>query len=275
MRIELWNDSVPYAQGDSLEDRPAITPYLVEEADSTESRAAVVVLPGGGYGFRADHEGEPIARWLNSLGLHAFVLDYRVAPYQHPVPLTDAKRAIRLVRARAGEWNIDPTRIGILGFSAGGHLASSAGTHVDPGDPEAADPIDRVSSRPDFMLLCYPVITMGEFTHQGSKDNLLGPDPDEELVRLMSSELQVTADTPPTFIWHTTDDGAVPVENALLFASALSRAKVSFELHSFRTGNHGLGLAKDHPEAYVWPELAARWLKGLGIIHGKTDEQQS
>jgi len=265
MKVELWPEGAPLARGDGAEDRPAITPYLADSAKDGAPIPAIVVLPGGGYQHRADHEGDPIARWVNSLGLHAFVLDYRVAPYQHPAPLLDAQRALRTVRANAEAWNVDPNRVGILGFSAGGHLASSAGTHFDLGQADAADPIERFSSRPDFMILCYPVITMGEYTHQGSRTNLLGEQPDDALVQLMSNELQVTPDTPPTFIWHTSDDGAVPVENALMFASALSRARVPFEFHSFMTGRHGLGLAKDHPEAKVWPELCARWLIRLGI----------
>jgi len=270
MRLELWPQGAPLALGNDAEDRPAITAYLLDNVPVGSAVPAIVVLPGGGYTHRAAHEGEPIARWANSLGLHAFVVDYRVSPYQHPAPLLDAQRALRTVRANAEAWKVDPNRIGILGFSAGGHLASSAGTHYDHGNPEAEDPIDRFSSRPDFMVLCYPVITMGEYTHQGSRQNLLGEQPDEELVRLMSSELQVTADTPPTFIWHTSDDGAVPVENALMFASALSRAKVPFEFHSFMTGRHGLGLANDHSEARVWPELCARWLARLGIVAARS-----
>lgn len=265
LKIELWTEQVPHALGNGVEDRPTITPYLAPSSQDGQPVPAVVVLPGGGYGHRAAHEGEPIALWLNSLGLHAFVLDYRVAPYKHPVPLLDAQRALRTVRARAEEWNIDVDRLGILGFSAGGHLASTAGTHYDLGDADAVDPIERESSRPDFMILCYPVITMGEYTHQGSRENLLGQQPDPALVELLSNERQVTTDTPPTFIWHTSDDGAVPVENALLFASALSREKVPFELHSFMTGRHGLGLAEEHAEAKAWPELCARWLKRMGI----------
>lgn len=261
-KIELWPEGAPYARGNEAEDRPAITPYLVEGTDGPVS--LVVVCPGGGYTHRANHEGEPIAKWLNTLGISAVVLDYRVGPYQHPAPLGDAQRAIRYVRSRAAEWNVDPNRVGILGFSAGGHLASTAGTHYDNGNPEAADPIEQRSSRPDFMVLCYPVISFGEYRHNGSRVNLIGENPPEELVSLLSNELQVTEDTPPSFIWHTSDDPAVPVENALLFASALSRNKVPFELHSYMTGRHGLGLALDHPEAVTWTELCARWLKRLG-----------
>lgn len=262
MRIELWPEGAPYAQGKEREDCPAITPYLVEgEGGKTP---AVVVLPGGGYGMRADHEGEPIARWLNTLGVSAFVLDYRVAPYQHPTPLADAQRAMRYVRFKADEYKLDPARLGILGFSAGGHLAATASTHYDSGNQKAADPVERLGCRPDFSVLCYPVITMGEYTHSGSRTNLLGENPSVGDIQLMSNELQVTSDTPPAFLWHTSDDPAVPVENVLLYAGALSKNKVPFELHSFVSGQHGLGLATEHPEAYAWTALCARWLKRLG-----------
>lgn len=263
MRIELWPEGAPYAQGKDKEDCPAITPYLVEQGVSPGP--AVIVLPGGGYGFRADHEGEPVARWLNTLGITAFVLDYRVSPYRHPAPLEDAQRALRYVRSRAVEWKIDPARLGILGFSAGGHLASSAGTHYDAGHADSPDPVERESSRPDFMVLCYPVISLGEYRHDGSRVNLLGSEPSEVDVALLSNELQVTPDTPPAFLWHTSDDQAVPVENALLFAGALSRNKVPFELHTFQSGPHGLGLALEHPEAQTWTKLCARWLKRNGF----------
>lgn len=263
-RIELWPEGAPYSKGEELEDRPALTPYLLDGAGANVP--AVIVLPGGGYATRAYHEGEPIAQWLNSLGLHAFVLSYRVAPYQHPAPLSDVQRALRYVRSRAEEWGIDSGRLGILGFSAGGHLASTAGTHYDAGDAAAQDPVERFSCRPDFMVLCYPVISMGEFRHDGSRTNLLGPEPSEADIRLFSNELQVTADTPPAFLWHTSDDPSVPVENALLFAGALSRCKVPFELHAFQSGSHGLGLAEEHPEAWVWPELCARWFKRRELI---------
>lgn len=263
MTIELWPEGAPYAQGNEKEDRPVITPYYAEA--SSEPVPAVVVLPGGGYHMRAAHEGEPIARWLNTLGISAFVLDYRVAPYTHPAPLTDVQRAIRYVRSQAMAWNVDLSRIGVLGFSAGGHLASTVGTHYDAGDQDSADPVERYSCRPDFMVLCYPVISLGMFRHFGSLTQLLGENPPEDIIHYLSNERHVTADTPPTFLWHTSDDPVVPVENALLFASALSRCKVPFELHSYLTGEHGLGLALDHPEARTWTDLCALWLKRLGF----------
>jgi acetyl esterase/lipase len=260
--VFLWPDGAPGAKGDTLEDKPRITPYLVPGAGPN---ACVVVCPGGGYSGRAAHESEPIARWLNTLGISAVVLDYRVKPYQHPIPLGDAQRAIRFVRAKAAEWRIDPRRVGILGFSAGGHLAASASTIFDAGNPNAPDPIDRQSCRPDATVLCYPVISFGEFRHNGSMVNLLGKDPDSKLRESLSLETRVTPQTPPTFLWHTSDDQAVPVENSLLYAMALRRNKVPFALHVFPHGPHGIGLAANVPEARQWPTLCAEWLKGLGF----------
>jgi acetyl esterase/lipase len=264
MKIELWEEGAPYAIGDYPEDRPAITAYFAEKKGSKQP--AVVVLPGGAYHSHALHEGEPIARWLNTLGIVAFVLQYRVAPYRHPVPSTDAKRALRLIRSRAEAWGIDSTRLGVIGFSAGGHLASNVGVQYDNGNVNAIDIVDRFSSRPDFMILCYPVISMGEFGHDGSRIHLLGENPTNESIQLLSSELHVTEDTPQTFLWHTSDDPAVQVENTLMFAGALSRCKVPFELHSYQTGCHGLGLAESHPEAQTWLDLCSRWMKRIGVL---------
>lgn len=258
----LWRDGAPLAEGSGDEDSPAITPYLVDG----NNNSAVIVLPGGGYGNRAAHEGEPIAQWLNTLGISAFVLRYRVAPYRYPCALLDAQRAIRTVRHRAEEWGIAADRIGILGFSAGGHLASNAGTSFDYGQADTQDEIDRVSCRPDFMILCYPVITMKDpFTHEGSRENLLGPGPDQATIERMSSETQVTKETPPTFLWHTSDDGAVPVDNSLLFASALRSHGVLYDLHVFASGHHGLGMASDKPHVRQWTEACASWLDYNGI----------
>jgi acetyl esterase/lipase len=263
----LWPDGAPGAIGTEPEDKPKITVYLAPEPSATG--AAVVVCPGGGYGVLAsDHEGKAVAEWLNSLGVSAFVLQYRLGPrYHHPAPLQDAQRAIRIVRSRATEWGVDPARVGILGFSAGGHLASSAATHFDGGDPEAGDPIDRFGSRPDFAVLCYPVISLTTVaTHSGSRRNLLGEDPDPALVWALSSELQVTPRTPPTFLFHTDDDPAVPVENSLLFFEAMKRAGVPGELHVFAHGRHGVGLAPEDPVLSRWPGLCALWMKGLGLL---------
>ncbi|WNR43630.1 alpha/beta hydrolase [Paenibacillus roseipurpureus] len=256
--IELWPDASKNSQGENNQGCPSLTLY---PAVGDGLRAAVIICPGGGYWGRAPHEGEPIAKWLNGLGISAYVLNYRVAPYKHPIPLQDAQRAIRTVRFHAEAWGIDANRIGILGFSAGGHLAATAGTHYDAGDANAQDLIDQMSSRPNLMVLCYPVISFGIYTHQGSRINLIGETPDDDLVQHLSNELHVTGDTPPTFLWHTADDEAVVVENSLLFASALSRHKVPFDLHVFESGVHGIGIADDHAEAYLWPEACANWLK--------------
>ncbi len=261
-QLLLWPHGAPLAVGETDEDIPAITPYLVEG----DNRPAIVVCPGGGYGMRADHEGDPIARWLNGLGISAFVLRYRVAPYQYPCALMDAQRALRYVRSEADFFRIDPKRVGLLGFSAGGHLTANAGTSYDAGNAEAADHIDRESCRPDLLVLCYPVITLTDpFTHTGSRDNLLGKNAEQSRIEEMSNERNVTADTPPTFLWHTSDDGAVPVENSMLFAAALSKHKVPFDLHVYAHGRHGLGLANDQPHAVGWTDACASWLELQGF----------
>lgn len=256
--IKLWQKNAPGAQGSGEEDTPAILAYPVKG----EGRGAVIVCPGGGYGMRAAHEGEPIARWLNSIGIHAFVLRYRVSPYQYPSALMDVQRAVRYVRHHAADYRLNENKIGVLGFSAGGHLTASIGTHYDEGNPQAADVIDRQSCRPDAIVLCYPVITMKlPFTHEGSRRNLLGDNPDQQLVELMSCEGQVTSDTPPTFLWHTSDDGAVPVENSILFASALRQAGVPFDLHVYEKGRHGLGMAEEDEHVASWTTVCGLWLK--------------
>lgn len=244
---------------------PSVEVRLPSQGNATGQ--AVIVCPGGAYGGLAyDWEGTDIASWLNSRGVAAIVLRYRlpidgdVAHQKWLCPLLDAQRAIRFTRAHAAEWAINPAKVGIMGFSAGGHLASTAGTHFDAGDTKAADPIDRFSSRPDFLILIYPVITMGEYTHGGSRENLLGKNPSADLVRLYSNELQVTAQTPPTFLVHAGDDNAVPVQNSLLFYEALVAHKVPAELHVYPHGGHGFSLALGKGRLSDWPQLCARWL---------------
>jgi acetyl esterase/lipase len=264
--ILLWPNGAPGALGDRPEDKPSLTPFLTVSGNATGS--AVVICPGGGYAHLADHEGRPVAQWLNTLGIKAFVLKYRLGPsgYRHPAMLQDAQRAIEYVRSHAKELGIDPAKIGIMGFSAGGHVASSAGTHFSPGDPNAADPLARVSSRPDFMILIYPVITMGEFAHAGSRKNLLGDHPPQELIDLMSNEKQVTRETPPAFLVHTENDATVPVENSLQFAAAMRKAGAGVELHVFQTGpKHGYGLAAGDPVVGIWPKLCESWLRARGF----------
>jgi acetyl esterase/lipase len=258
----LWNKDVPGALGTAEKDIPTLTVYLPEEGKATG--AAMVICPGGGYGGLAQHEGKDYAEWLATNGVAGFVLKYRLGPagYRHPVMLQDAARAIRTVRARAAEWKVDPKRVGIMGSSAGGHLASTLLTHFDQGNSNANDPIEKQSSRPDVGILCYPVITMGDKTHQGSKKNLLGDHPSEELVKLLSNELQVTKETPPTFLFHTAEDQAVPVENSLMFASALAKNGVPFDLHVYEKGRHGIGLANGHP----WTGECLKWLKLHGFV---------
>jgi acetyl esterase/lipase len=265
--VVLWPDGAPGAVGNEDVDRPTLTLYPAPEQRS--SGAAVVVCPGGGYHALAmDHEGTQIARWLNSIGVSAFVLKYRLGPrYHHPAPLNDAQRALRWVRLNSEKFHIDRGRLGIWGFSAGGHLASTAATHFDRGNPGAAEMIDRMSSRPDFVILAYPVISFTtEYVHEGSRRNLLGDNPDPKLMELLSNEKQVTADTPPTFLFHTDEDNGVPAENSVLFYLALRKAGVPAELHIYEHGPHGVGLAPTDLALSSWPHRLADWLYGRGLL---------
>jgi acetyl esterase/lipase len=266
--IPLWPEGAPGALGKEDKDIPTLTPYL-PEADKA-SGAAIVICPGGAYAMLARHEGHDYALFLNQSGVAAFVLKYRLGAHghRHPAMLQDAQRALRLVRARAGQWQVDPRRVGIMGSSAGGHLASTALTHFDAGKAGDPDPIERQSSRPTLGILCYAVISMGELTHAGSKKNLLGADPEPDLVKLLSNELHVTKDTPPCFIWHTWEDKAVKVENSLEFAAALQRAGVPFDLHIYQQGRHGIGLndKPPFPNVHPWAKDLVFWLKAQGFV---------
>jgi acetyl esterase/lipase len=265
--ILLWPAGAPGALGQEDTDKPALTVYM--PSNTAGPMTAVIVAPGGSYrALATNKEGRLPASYLNSLGIAAFVLRYRLGPqYHHPIELGDAQRALRTVRSRAAEWHIAPDRVGIMGFSAGGHLASSASTHADAGRADAADPIDRVSSRPDFTVLAYPVISLVEpFTHQGSKTNLLGANPDPALARSLSSDTQVTASTPPAFLFQTNADTTVPAENAVAYFLALRKAGVLAELHVFRDGPHGVGLAQQDPALAEWPRLLANWLRVSGFL---------
>ncbi len=262
----LWAGGAPGALGTADEDIPTLTLYRAPAARAVET--AVIVCPGGSYlHLSMEKEGSDVAKWWNSLGVTAFVLKYRLGPkYHHPIEIGDAQRAIRTVRAHAAEYGVRPDRVGIMGFSAGGHLASTAGTHFDAGKPDTADPIDRVSSRPDFMVLGYPVISFTQNAHQGSKRALLGDTPDAALVENLSNELQVTAQTPPAFLFHTTNDGTVPVENSVMFYMALHKAGVPAEMHIYENGPHGVGLAPTDEALSTWPARLADWIRGRGLL---------
>lgn len=266
--IVLFPAGAPGALGDKDTDIPTLTPYLPEKPNGT----AVVICPGGGYGGLAPHEGRDYALFLRDHGISGFVLKYRLGSkgYHHPAMLQDAARAVRYVRANAEKFNIKPNAIGIMGSSAGGHLASTLLTHFDAGQSDAADPIEKVSSRPDFGILCYAVITMGDNTHMGSRNNLLGKEPSPELIKELSNELQVTPQTPPCFIWHTWADGGVKVENSMNFAAALRANKVPFDLHIYQKGGHGMGLAdRKYPftNHHPWADDLVFWLKANGWVN--------
>jgi len=274
--ILLWPEGAPGALGDTDEDKPAIYPFVVPGGKATG--AAVLICPGGGYAKRAmEHEGYDFARWLNELGITAFVLRYRVnngkdKKYGYPHAFNDATRAMRTIRSRANEWNLDPNKIGIMGFSAGGHLASMLGTHFDNGNPKAKTALEKAASRPDLMMLIYPVISFTTpYTHRYSREKQLGPNPDSTLVEFMSTEKHVTSFTPPTFLMYTNDDEVLP-ENAVLFYMALRKAKVPAELHIYEKGGHGYGLANgvgkapDNPVLATWTERLKDWLINQGIL---------
>jgi acetyl esterase/lipase len=262
----LWPDGAPGAKGTETKDKPTLIIYLPEKPNGV----GIVICPGGGYGGLAiDHEGHQIGRWLNENGIAGFICDYRHRGkgYGHPAPLQDAQRSIRTVRSRAKSFGVDPGKIGILGFSAGGHLCSTAVTHFDGGNADSKDPVMRVSSRPDFGILCYPVIAFDQpYTHKGSQRNLLGEDASPELIASLSNEKQVKDDTPPCFLWHTWEDKGVPPENSVVFYQALLAHKIPAELHIYEQGPHGLGLAKLRPGASAWPAACIAWLKVRGIV---------
>lgn len=263
-KIALWPGPAPVGDGTFQTSSASLTVHRA--APEKANGAAVVICPGGGYGgLVVGAEGHGIAQWLNRHGIAGIVLEYRLPGGRPFVPLLDAQRAIRTVRTRAEEWNVDPSRIGIIGFSAGGHLASTAGTHFDGGDPNAADPIDRVSCRPDFMILVYPVITMDEKTHGGSKRNLLGPDPKPDLLKLFSNEKQVTAKTPPAFLAHALDDKAVSPDNSRAFYEALRSCQVAAEYLELPSGGHGLNGYKG-PMWDAWQSQSLEWLAKQKLI---------
>ena len=262
--VSLWPDQAPIGEGKTQAAQVPLTVHFLSKEKA--NGAAMVICPGGGYGGRVvGAEGHGIADWLNRHGIAGCVLEYRLPHGNSTLPLADAQRAIRTVRARAKTWNIDPDRIGIIGFSAGGHLASTAGTHFDRGNPQAADPVERLSCRPDFMVLVYPVVTMGEKTHRGSRDNLLGKNPSAELIERFSNERQVTDDTPPAYLAHAQDDRVVPPVHSLSFYEAMKAHNRTAEYLSLPEGGHGLNGYKG-PMWDRWQAGSLQWLARLKII---------
>lgn len=252
--INLWDKTMPYAM-----ESEAFVPHIKEYVAG--SKGAVVVCPGGAYAGRAEHESDAIGEWFKSIGITAIVLEYRVAPYKHPAEISDVQRAIRYVRYNADKYGIDKDKIAVMGFSAGGHLAGMASVHYDKKMYEPTDEIDNESARPDLSILCYPVIDMGEYRHDGSRLNLIGTRPTTEMREFMSLHKQITDDTPEAFLWHTSSDDAVPVMNSLLYAQGLAERRINYEMHVYPMGPHGLGLAKDNPYVAKWSRDLEEWLK--------------
>jgi len=268
----LWPGAAPGSSATEPGDVPELFVSLVT---SDQPTAGVVILPGGGYGGHAmDHEGHQLADWFASLGISSAICTYRMRGkgndgkgYGHPYPMLDAQRAIQTLRGRADTWNLDPQRIGVIGFSAGGHLASTVSTHFAETAAASDDSIAKESSRPDYAILCYPVIGFDKpYTHRGSQRNLLGDHPDPALLKLLSNEEQVSGTTPPTFLFHTAADRPVPVANSIEYFRACRQHGVPVELHVFPNGRHGLGLAKGVPGAEQWPQLCEDWLRRLRVV---------
>ena len=271
--IPLWTREMPFARGGEEEEKPLLNLYPVKNGNG----AGIVICPGGGYrGLAKDHEGHQIARWYNERGVAAFVLHYRLGSqnYHYPAQLCDVQRAIRTVRAKASDWQVAPDRIGIMGFSAGGHLASMAATLFDEKVYEATDDSDQVSARPDFAVLCYPVISMdSEVTHSGSRKSLLGPERsgDDELARFLSTDRRISDRTPPTFLFHTDEDRAVPPENSIRFYLGLKRHGIPAELHLFQNGPHGVGLFEGDPILGTWSNHLENWLRSNGFFSDRVE----
>ncbi len=255
--MQLWSSGIPYQMSEA-DFVPYLVPYLCEGA-----KTAIVLCPGGGYINRSGHEGKAVGEWLNRIGVSVFDLEYRVAPYKAPAGAADVQRAIRVVRREASQYGVE--RIGVMGFSAGGHLAATASVHYDKKLYDETDETDRLSAKPDFSVLCYPVIDMFEYRHEGSRENLIGANPRKELKEFYSLHLHVTDDTPPAFLWHTAEDSSVPVENSMLYAMALSEHKIPFEYHVYPFGRHGLGLAAGNEHVHQWTEALNRWLMVMGF----------
>lgn len=273
--IVLWPDGAPGALGKDAADIPLIICY---PAKNNPTHAAVLVCPGGGYATLAmDHEGVQIAEWYNSIGVSAYILKYRVNTWDHkkygyPWAFRDASRAMRYIKYKSAGWNLDSAKIGIMGFSAGGHLVSTVGTHFDSDNSGATDPIDKLSARPAFMILCYPVISMkAPYMHSGSRENLVGKSPDSTLLISVSNETQVKPNTPPTFIFQTNEDVVVPAEHAVSFYLALRKQNIPAEMHIFEPGQHGVGLAQKNPMLSIWPKLLKNWLISKKIVDPRVE----
>lgn len=251
---KLWSKEIPHFNKE-IDFVPEIIEY------PAKSKGAIIVFAGGGYGFKAEHEGDGYGKWLQSIGITAFVVDYRVAPYKHPAQISDAMRAVRYVRYNSDKYGIDKDKIAVMGSSAGGHLAGSVSVHYDKKMYEPTDEIDKESCRPNATILCYPVIDMFEYRHDGSRQNLIGERALHADKELMSLHKHVTADTPQAFIWHTSSDQAVPVENSLLYADALSKVQVPFEMHIYPIGPHGQGRAENIPHVAQWTKSLENWLE--------------
>jgi len=265
MHINLWEPKIPHYNGAFQiginNNAPTLTPYLLS---GDEQRACVIVFSGGGYRDRAEHEGAPVAKWLNSLGFNSFVLNYRVAPYRYPAPMADAQRAIRHVRHNCIQYNVNPNKIGIFGFSAGGHLACVSSILYTSEFYEHSDEIDKISARPNAAVLCYPVISLIRHIHAGSVEELLGST-SSTLKESLSGEMIAHSETPPTFIWHTSEDSTVPVDHSLMLTQALRNKGVPVDCHIFNNGRHGLGIGASPrggvPLTMQWMDLCSNWLK--------------
>lgn len=267
--IKLWENDVPFFKEEYGQEAPSLTPFILpkekDENGNETKRGCVIVCPGGAYQMRADHEGAPVSEKLNKHGINSFVLNYRLNPYSSEAFCADISRAVRYVRYHANEFGIDPEKIAVLGFSAGGHLSSVAATHFDYG-LESGDEIDKVSSRPNAAILCYPLISFDKrYTNYPNVTKLFFGDREDlgDLPYAYSGENCVKEDTPPMFLWHTSDDPAVSVKNSVAMSMALAQNNIPFELHVFDHGNHGLGLAEDFPGAKEWSNLAIDWLKRM------------
>lgn len=265
-KIKLWEENTPYFCAEYEQEEPALVPYLLEDG---KTHPCVIVFPGGAYHHRAYHEGEPVAQWLNQIGFHAFVLEYRLTPYTYSAILADATRSVRLVRHRAAEFGIYANQIGVLGFSAGGHLAYMTSLRYHEGILNQEDPIDAASARPDFTVACYAVASFEQFTNTHTVNNFLGEEATREDFHTYSAEHNVTADAPPMFLWHTAGDVSVPVEHTLNMAKALRANRVPFAMHIYPNGDHGKGLAAEISQTCNWPKDCAAWLSEILEMEAK------